>query len=281
MGGSWWGTTAPDPDAPLGLTNAEIFALPQLRFQLAGVVAAHVVAYTIFKRWTKGPFARKPYLMARYVPFVGVFAFQSAYGLYLWLYDADLAAMDRVWGAHGGARAITTSMLAVQLFDVPISCGAPELSHATFLAHHAVVACLAYFGLRYRAFNYYAPYFLGAIELSSPFLAVVEAMRDFPKLAETFPVTNEVSRVAFAVLFYAVRVVFWVAPSRAFWSDALGLLAAGGPMHATPKAVVYFWLFTHAGLTCLQVWWAFLIAKAAVALVTGDTAARANEAKSA
>ena len=159
MGGSWWGTTtsaAPDPDAPLGLTNAEIFALPQLRFQLAGVVAAHVVAYAIFSRWTSGPFARKPYLMARYVPFVGVFAFQSAYGLALWLGDADLAAMDRVWGAHGGATVITTSMLAIQLYDVPISFGAPELSHATFLVHHAVVACLAYFGLRYRAFNYYA-----------------------------------------------------------------------------------------------------------------------------
>jgi len=269
-----------DPDAPLGMSNAEILALPQLRVEVACVVLTHLISWAIFKKWRTGPFVAKPYLMARYVPFVAVFAFQSLYGLYLWNGDEGLGSMDRAFGHHAGAEKIIISMLAMQLFDIPVSMGAPELNHATFLVHHAVVALLAYFGLRYRAFYYHGAYFLGVIELSSPFLAIVEAMRDFPKLAAAFPMTNEVCRVSFGITFYAVRVVFWVKPSIVFWSDALALLD-GGAMHGTPRCVVYIWLVVHAGLSCLQVWWGYLIAKAAVALATGDTAARANEAKSA
>ena len=52
-------------------------------------------------------------------------------------------------------------------------------------------------------------------------------------------------------------------------------------MHQMPKWVPAFWLFTHGFLTCLQVWWGFLILKAVYAMATGDEEARKNEAKNA
>merc|ERR1712157_148289 len=107
--------------------------------------------------------------------------------------------------------------------------------------------------------------------------AVVDAMRDFPKLASDFPMTNEVCRVVFAVVFYCVRVIGWVPVSINFWRDCLSLLEADAAMHTMPKFVPVFWLATHAGLTCLQAWWGFLILKAVYAMITGDEEARKNE----
>ena len=211
------------------------------------------------------------------------FCWMAAYGDYLWLFDAELAApgFDRIWGYHGGAEKIVISMLAIQSYDVPTSLIVPDLRQVTFVLHHLVVLSLSWIALHYQAFYFYGVYFLGVIESSSPFLAAVDAFRDFPKLGDQWPTVNEVNRVCFAVTFYIVRVFGWVSVSKSFWRDALSLLEDDAPMHTMPKWVPAFWLFTHAGLSCLQAWWGFLILKALWALVTGDEAARANEAKSA
>ena len=145
-------------------------------------------------------------------------------------------------------------MLAIQSYDTPISMFIPELRQITFVLHHAVVLSLSILSLRYRAFYYYAVYFLGVIELSSPFLAVVDAARDYPKIAEKYPITNEICRVMFAIVFYIVRIFGWFPVSYCFWRDALYLLFNNdAAMHTMPKWVPAFWLFTHGFLTCLQV----------------------------
>ena len=145
-------------------------------------------------------------------------------------------------------------MLAIQSYDTPISLCIPELRQITFVLHHAVVLSLSILSLRYRAFYYYAVYFLGVIELSSPFLAVVDAARDYPKIAEKYPVTNEICRVMFAIVFYIVRIFGWFPVSYCFWRDALYLLFnSDAAMHQMPKWVPAFWLFTHGFLTCRPV----------------------------
>ncbi|KAH8071174.1 glycosyltransferase [Aureococcus anophagefferens] len=245
-----FGKRAPavDPDAHIGKTSAEILALPQLQIQ-----------------------------------FLLSFIWMASYGDYLWLFDEALAdpGFDRIWGYHGGAEKIVISMLAIQSYDVPVSLIVPDLRQITFVLHHAVVLTLAWIAMRYQAFYFYGVYFLGVIESSSPFLAAVDAFRDFPKLAERWPNTNEACRITFAVVFYIVRIVGWVPVSKMFWLDALSLLEEGAALHTMPRWVPAFWLLTHAGLSCLQAWWGFLILKALWALVTGDESARANEAKSA
>lgn len=106
-------------------------------------------------------------------------------------------------------------------------------------------------------------------------------MRDFPKLEKAYPMTNEVCRVAFAIVFFAVRVIGWYPVSVMFWKDCLPLLEPGAHLHTMPTWVPRFWLAVHAGLSGLQLWWASLILKAFYAMLVGDTEARKNEAKSA
>lgn len=309
-----FGKRAPavDPDAHIGKTSAEILALPQLQIQFACIVLVHVLAYVAFSR-KDSYFHSRPNIIAHYIPrgsgaralrarapppsfaaryrstrarsrrFLLSFIWMASYGDYLWLFDEALAdpGFDRIWGYHGGAEKIVISMLAIQSYDVPVSLIVPDLRQITFVLHHAVVLTLAWIAMRYQAFYFYGVYFLGVIESSSPFLAAVDAFRDFPKLAERWPNTNEACRITFAVVFYVVRIVGWVPVSKMFWLDALSLLEEGAALHTMPRWVPAFWLLTHAGLSCLQAWWGFLILKALWALVTGDESARANEAKSA
>ena len=173
------------------------------------------------------------------------------------------------------------SMLAIQMYDVPASLIVPDLRQITFVLHHLIVLCLAWVALRYRAFYYYGAYFMGVIELSTPLLSVVDSMRDFPKLGDAYPMANEICRVAFGIVFLAVRVVGWIPVSIHFWRDCLGLFEDGADLHTMPLWVPGFWLATHAALSCLQLYWASLIVRAVWAMATGDEEYRKIEAKSA
>lgn len=270
------------PDAPLGMTYAEIFAQPQFQYQCVFIVGLHLVMHLVLTK-VPNPFSSRAGLFAHYLPFLVTFAGMAVYGDYLWLYDEQMQDpnLDKIWADIPGAKVIVTSMLAIQIYDVPTSFLIPDLRQPTFIAHHIVVLILAFAGLRFRAFLYYGVYFMGVIESSSPLLAMVDAFRDFPKLGQEFPILNEVCRVCFAIVFFAVRIIGWVGVSIDFWRDALSLFAADAPRHGMPLYMVAFWLFIHTGLTILQTHWAIIILKAAYAMATGNHAARANEAKNA
>ncbi|KAJ1445286.1 hypothetical protein M885DRAFT_550408 [Pelagophyceae sp. CCMP2097] len=285
MFGLWGRKALPDPGAPLGLSFGEMAALPQLQYQLFAIVAAHAALHLLLTS-VPSPFAARAGYAAHYLPFVVCFAAMAAVGCHTWLCDAELAELGatqagRMWGSHAGAARLVASMLAVQLYDVPTSCVIPELQSPTFIAHHLVVLFLACAALRYNAFMYYGVYFFGVIETSTPLLALVDGFRDFPKLAEKLPATNEACRVGFAVAFFAVRIVGWVPVSVAFWRDALTLFEPGAARHGIPLVVVAFWLATHLGLTVLQWHWGLKIARAAYAMASGDESQRENEAKGA
>lgn len=272
--------TLPGPDDVLGMSATEILHLPQLQYQLLFLAAVHGACSKLFRTYATGAFQAKSAVMAHYVPFLICFVGMAAYGDYLWLADETLqGGFDKTWGFHAGAEAIVVSMLAVQLYDIPVSLSVDDLRVPTFIAHHFAVLYLAVVVLKYRCFYYYAVYFLGVIETSSPFLALVDAFRDFPALAEAYPQTNEAIRYAFIVAFFLVRVVFWVPCSAAFWRDATALLDPATPSHGVPDAVVYSVLLLNLGLTLLQFHWASLIGKAAKKMLLGDTSDRAGEAK--
>lgn len=144
----------------------------------------HVVCYYLFKawKWNEGSTGKtgNAGVLAHYVPFLLCFVSMAAYGNYLWVTDEALASesFDRIWGYHDGGFVILVSMLAVQLYDIPVSLAVPELRVASFLLHHMAVLYLTLMGLKYQCFYYYAVYFLGVIETSSPFLTAVDAFRD-------------------------------------------------------------------------------------------------------
>jgi len=238
-----------DPDEWYGKSLGETFGNRHFQLQLVAMIALHAALYYYFKSNPKSAFHANPNKMGHYVPFLIAFQFMAVYGSYIWLTDPEFHKIDATWGYHPGAETILFSMLAIQSYDTPISLCIPELRQITFVLHHAVVLSLSILSLRYRAFYYYAVYFLGVIELSSPFLAVVDAARDYPKIAEKYPITNEICRVMFAIVFYIVRIFGWFPVSYCFWRDALYLLFnSDAAMHQMPKCVPAVWLLPNAFL---------------------------------
>ena len=125
----------------------------------------HGACSKLFSTYATGAFQAKSAVMAHYVPFLICFVGMAAYGDYLWLADEGLSSgFDKTWGFHAGAEAIVVSMLAVQLYDIPVSLSVDDLRVPTFIAHHFAVLYLAVVVLKYRCFYYYAVYFLGVVD---------------------------------------------------------------------------------------------------------------------
>ena len=151
-------------NAPL---SAPDFPAPRrLQYQLLFLAAVHGACSKLFSTYATGAFQAKSAVMAHYVPFLICFVGMAAYGDYLWLADDALGGenFDKTWGFHAGAEAIVVSMLAVQLYDIPVSLSVDDLRVPTFIAHHFAVLYLAVVVLKYRCFYYYAVYFLGVVD---------------------------------------------------------------------------------------------------------------------
>ena len=146
--------------------SAPSFPAPRrLQYQLLFLAAVHGACSKLFSTYATGAFQAKSAVMAHYVPFLICFVGMAAYGDYLWLADEGLnEGFDKTWGFHAGAEAIVVSMLAVQLYDIPVSLSVDDLRVPTFIAHHFAVLYLAVVVLKYRCFYYYAVYFLGVVD---------------------------------------------------------------------------------------------------------------------
>lgn len=241
-------TPTADPDEWYGKSLGETFGSRHFQVQLVAMMGMHAALYSYFKGNPQSAFHANPNKMAHDVPFLIAFVCMAIYGTKIWLTDEDYHKTDATWGYHEGAETIIFSMLAIMVYYTPISLYLRH--HATFVLHHAAAVSLSILSLRYRAFYYYAVYFVGIIESIQPFLAVVEAARDYPKIAQKYPITNEACRVLFPIVFYIVRILGWFPMSYYFWRDALCLFNENAAMHTMPKWVPAFWLFTHGFLTC-------------------------------
>jgi hypothetical protein len=105
--------------------------------------------------------------------------------------------------------------------------GAGEL-----VGHHVVSILLSYLCYYHQAFHFYSPGFMGVAEISSLPLAVVDFFKHFPALRTHFSTTNELTRQVFAVLFLALRGVYWPICSLGFWRATLATFDAGAQAQA-------------------------------------------------
>ena len=129
------------------------------------------------------------------------------------------------------------------------------------LAHHAGTAVLAVLGGGTWSFafaHYYCPFFFGLAELANLPLAFVDVFKFFPKVSHSYARTTAASRVLFAGLFLAIRIVYWSMVSARFWRDCFSLLQAGG-LSTVDLATVLAFLFSNLCLTGLQYLWGMQI----------------------
>ena len=131
---------------------------------------------------------------------------------------------------------------------------------AMVLHHIAVllVACLGAF--RTNGFKYYAPFFMGLIEISSVPLSIMNFCRDNRDLTrEHCPKLVPFARILFAVTFLIVRVLMWT-PLMAdvLWISALLGLTCND---LCCKVGICAFSASAVFLTFLQFFWATLIVK--------------------
>mmetsp|Transcript_3480 Transcript_3480/g.5255 ORF Transcript_3480/g.5255 Transcript_3480/m.5255 type:complete len:318 (+) Transcript_3480:59-1012(+) len=131
---------------------------------------------------------------------------------------------------------------------------------AMIVHHIAVLIVGSLSSLCRNGFRYHAPFFFGAIEISSVPLAIMNMCKDHPEWTQKrYPRVCKWIRPAFAVVFLVVRVVLWL-PQIADVLYISGLLGYTCQTNGCRVAVGMFW-WSALFLTLLQLYWASLILK--------------------
>jgi len=164
--------------------------------------------------------------------------------------DLGMTRQDRIYGYSSAAHKIILATAAFEVYNTIAVVMMPEYCNAAFIGHHVTTGLLATFGL-FPFLHYYGFFFMGLACVSSVPLALI----DFFTLLEC-PNLLELSQSIFAVLFLAIRTVYWPIISAGFWSDMVETLQAG-EIHSNVAAGTF--LVANVGLTCLQFYWTTMI----------------------
>ena len=178
-------------------------------------------------------------------------------GVLAWPTAQAIPAQERLYAAIPESQFLGAMMLAYQLYNVGCACTIADLRTPAFVGHHAMTALLSWFTLA-PFVHYYSLFFIGIAESTNFPLTFVDATKAFKSLRNSFPRTNQVSRIAFALSFFAVRMVWWPIVSLDFWRLSLSALRQG-TAHST--FIVGTFLVGNIFLTGLQFFWGFQLVK--------------------
>eukprot|EP00227_Mantoniella_beaufortii_P021222 CAMPEP_0197581964 /NCGR_PEP_ID=MMETSP1326-20131121/5320_1 /TAXON_ID=1155430 /ORGANISM="Genus nov. species nov., Strain RCC2288" /LENGTH=275 /DNA_ID=CAMNT_0043145955 /DNA_START=89 /DNA_END=916 /DNA_ORIENTATION=- len=174
-----------------------------------------------------------------------------------WLYRLDdfTDSAQRLYGTSPHAVRILQCNFSFQAWDFFISFFHKELRSPEMLAHHSLAAMLCYWALTMPYMHYYAVYFMGVVEISSVPLVLVDICKYYPELQRRFPALDLGAKVAFGLLFLALRDVFWVLTAVYVWRDGIGILRAGDFPPGYPGWVTASVLICNTFFSALQLWW--------------------------
>lgn len=138
------------------------------------------------------------------------------------------------------------------------------------MAHHCAVICVGSISCFCgNGFRYHAPFFFGAIEISSVPLAIMNFCKDNKALTDRHcPKVARVVKPVFAFIFLIVRVILWT-PLIADVLRISGLLGMACDTVGCRVGIGSFWLSAFF-LTLLQFYWAFAIVQAIIKIIKGD-----------
>lgn len=145
------------------------------------------------------------------------------------------------------------------------------------LTHHIAAIFVASMSVFFtNGFRYYAPFFLGAIEISSVPLAVINYLKRNKEWTQKHcPLFFNVIKLVFAVLFISLRVFLW--NPRMY--DVLQLASVLFSTCDSSLCSVVVGGFWSCGvfLTILQCFWSFLIVKGVLSIFFGDKKPKKKE----
>jgi len=256
--------------------------LPDMRLQIAvgctiALTGLHAVCYGCIAP-AKGEHAKKPHIAAHSVCTLVMFTLLTGLGIAYWLIipdeSRDGGPHSRIFGHSMPTEGITALMVGFQVYEVTMALAQRSLRGAgnQHLIHHILALTTSSLGLYYRVLYYFAPFFLGVVELSSVPLAIMDHFKAFRHLKEAYPGFAELNRVLFAVSFLAMRVVYWPFVCLRFWLDAtseLSARAASGSSLAAHDIVLIIFMVMNVLLSALQAFWGSKVVAGIVRKIKG------------
>jgi TLC domain len=229
---------------------------------------------------TAGPWSRRAGFTAHQLVTFPVLAYLTVEGLRLWIYDTpetDVQGRMLDYNDHFHLSEFVLGMMA--FWDLPTSILTRELRQPAMLLHHIFMFWTAAVSMGFISeerplMGYYAPFYFGAIELSSLPLLIVDIFHpkhrdwhawlthsDSPKwLAKV----NEVSRATFAVLFLLVRVIWF--PYVSFFGVLRDVTQV---QDGSAMLGLYLMASFNVFFSGLQMYWGTLVIKQAAKILFG------------
>lgn len=250
--------------------ETELLASPELQNYLLALLTLHLVCYIAVKAFSSNELARQPHVAAHFPVSLVAFAVLAMLGTHTWLYDDQLATLDRLHGTSAKAITISRFMVAFQYYELfAIVCDRSLAGPGGIMAlHHAVVIVLGSLVVTQQYMHYYAIFFFGVPELSSLPLTLVDLFKSFKHLRDANDMLNGVVRNLFALIFIPVRVFWFPLVSLEFWKDSL--TEAQDPNSRHNPVMVLGVCGANIFMTALQLYWGSLIVRAIVKILTGD-----------
>ena len=156
------------------------------------------------------------------------------------------SAHGRLYGCSWHVMHCILLPMAVHSFWECVACVAiKDFREPLMIMHHALIGTLGVFAF-YPFALYYDSFFLGVCELSTFALGFMDTFKRVPALQHQYPKTNEVSRVVFALMFIAVRLIYWPFWSYSYWVDAVSFLLFSEPHQS---GVLVFYLLSNVFMT--------------------------------
>ena len=227
------------------------------------------VLQTVF--WKQYSHNRKVFRKIAYqITNLTVNAVLGMYGLYTFSQSVPEMHSVPITTRIGGFPQFTTFgalQVGYNLWALPIGFFFMNETKA-MMAHHCAVLCVGSISCFCRnGFRYHAPFFFGAIEISSVPLSIMNICKDHDEYTNKYyPRLSALIRPIFAIVFLIVRVVMW-GPLIVDVLRAAGLLGMTCETGACTVGIGSFWLSVFF-LTLLQFYWATLILKGIWSMIT-------------
>jgi hypothetical protein len=231
-----------------------------------------------------GPWKDEAGFTAHQAVVLPLITYLAYWGVVMWrdtpLLPAFGTAVARATKAHAvGSHLTQIAIGELIIWDTPTCFLVPSLRSPEMLAHHILMAGVAYLSYTNTAFQYYTLLYFGAIEVSGILLCWVDVChpkhKPWCEFADRHPALglfNLVTRGLFLVLYFTMRLGFF--PYYMFVARESVLLDIAELLRLETPVLPAFALWGIGtfgfALTLLQFYWGYLLVKQVQKMLKGD-----------
>lgn len=253
-----------------------------LRFKAFLLFFLWCILYQCLKRLVEYNAVLKDH--AEFSAFTGCYLACMSYNAYLgikfWPQVILIHDGSRLFREHTGAETIAVLQFSFQLWDFFAALCIPGLFKLEMLVHHGLTAYLSWQVFDRGLFHEPSLFFLGATEVQSVPLMMVDFFIHFPPssweaygsgVVDFADAINSSAKFIFAVMFFYVRCYLWTKHTQSFVWNCQSVLSATTnkkqALHGEARQAIYIFLLALVVISALQVFWCGVIALEAVSFL--------------